>query len=53
MAGEVLRSQGSYTKLNIFGFSIQEIWKSRCRAKFEDTEMNNKSIIKTVENCTR
>ncbi|KAL3631229.1 hypothetical protein CASFOL_024213 [Castilleja foliolosa] len=47
--GNNIKSQGQITILHIFAATVWEIWKSRCKARFEDIPMNNISIIKKVE----
>ncbi|KAL3635943.1 hypothetical protein CASFOL_020490 [Castilleja foliolosa] len=47
--GNNIKSQGQITTLQIFASSIWEIWKSRCKARYEDIPMNSCSIIKKVE----
>ncbi|KAL3651709.1 hypothetical protein CASFOL_004711 [Castilleja foliolosa] len=48
-----INSQGGITALNIFGWGMWEIWRSRCTARFEDKDMNYKDIIKKVQTETQ
>ncbi|KAL3613865.1 hypothetical protein CASFOL_041939 [Castilleja foliolosa] len=48
MRGQSTNTQGGTTVLAIFAYSLWYIWKARCTAKFEGTDMNANGIIKQV-----
>ncbi|KAL3655749.1 hypothetical protein CASFOL_000145 [Castilleja foliolosa] len=43
-----LRSQLGYTTLGTMMYSLWGIWKERCRARFEDIDMNIQRVIKFI-----
>ncbi|KAL3635512.1 hypothetical protein CASFOL_020059 [Castilleja foliolosa] len=43
-------TQYGYISLCFFGISIWEIWKARCKATFDDIDMNAHVIIKKINN---